>query len=78
MIAYIVLYELDVRKIEDAHQKIQIWILSDIKWQDHVTDQSCNLKSSSMPIEAYSVHVKQKYYGRITHAMHEYLEEIKQ
>ena len=35
-----------------------------------MTDQSFNLGGSSMPIEAYSVHAKQKYYGCRTHAMH--------
>ena len=38
-----------------------------------MTDQSYNLGSLSMPVEAYSVHTEQKYYSRRTYAMHEVL-----
>ena len=35
-----------------------------------MTGQICNLGSSSTPVEAYSVHAEQKYYGCKTYAMH--------
>ena len=35
-----------------------------------MTDQSYDHGSSSMPVEDYSVHAEQKYYGSRTYAMH--------
>ena len=58
------------RQIEDTPRKIQIWIFSDTRWWNHVTDQSYDLGSSSMLIEDYSVHAELKYYGHSKNAMH--------
>ena len=42
----------------------------DIRWRNHVTNQTCDLECSSMPVKGYSVRAEQRYYDRNKHSMH--------